>query len=196
MIDPNEINRPPDVPPPGPRKNLDIACGDRKLEGWVGIDIAKIEGVDVQHDLFQFPWPLEDNSFDEARCSHFFEHVPATLRGKFMSELWRVLKPGAGCMFITPRGYERQVMDLSHQWPPIVIGSYLYFDREWLKANLLTHYIDLYDIKCNFEIRPIEVSVSEEFQSKAIEHRMFAVQHYVNAPVDLVVLAVKRESLE
>jgi len=196
LIDQNDVNRAPDVPPPGPKKNLDIACGDRKLEGWVGIDIANVPGVDIQHDLFQFPWPVEDSSIDEARVCHFFEHVPAKLRGQFMSEVWRILKPGAGCMFITPRGYERQVMDPTHEWPPIVIGSYFYFDMNWLKANAITHYRDLFDIRCNFDVRPIECSVTEEFQTKPLEHRMFAVSQYMNAAFDLVVLMVKREALE
>jgi SAM-dependent methyltransferase len=195
MIDPTEINQPPEAGPKPPPKNLDIACGDNKMEGWIGIDIAKTPAVDIQHDLFQFPWPIEDSSIDEARCSHFFEHVPARLRPQFMSELWRILKPGAGCLFITPRGYERQVQDLSHEWPPIVIGSYLYYDRAWLRANKLDHYIELFGINCDFEPRPLEVSVSQEFSAKSLEHRIFAINHYANAPVDLVLLMVKREQL-
>lgn len=191
MIDPNEQNKV--VAEAEPIKRLDIACGDTKPEGWIGIDIAKTPSADVVHDLFQFPWPFEDNSFGEARCSHFFEHVPAKLRPAFMSEIWRILKPGAGCTFITPRGFERQVQDISHEWPPVVIGSYWYYNREWLKLNKLDHYIDLYGYHCNFEIRPLEVSVSPEFQTKSMEHRIFAINHYTNAPVDLVVLMVKKE---
>lgn len=175
MIDLAEINQDPKVEPAVLRR-LDIACGDTKPEGWVGIDIAKTPSIDpekgdIQHNLFEFPWPIEDNSIDEARCSHFFEHVPAKLRPKFMSELWRILKPGAGCLLITPRGYERQVQDISHEWPPVVIGSYFYYARDWLRLNKLDHYIEMYGYNCDFEIRPLECSVTPEFAAKPMEHK-------------------------
>lgn len=55
---------------------LDIGCGASKPEGWTGIDVAKVPGVDIVHDLFQFKWPIPDDSVDEARCIHFVEHIP------------------------------------------------------------------------------------------------------------------------
>lgn len=43
---------------------------------WVNID--KIEGVgaDKVFDIFSYPWPLEDNSYDGALCAHILEHIP------------------------------------------------------------------------------------------------------------------------
>jgi hypothetical protein len=54
---------------------LDIACGQAKKEGFIGVDIARLPGVDIVHDLEQFPWPFDDNSIEEARCSHYVEHT-------------------------------------------------------------------------------------------------------------------------
>lgn len=194
MINGNEIQQ-PDVamdPQAPPLKKLDLACGDAKAEGFIGVDIAQTPAVDVLHDLRQAPWPFEDNSIDEARCSHFFEHLEPTERILFMNELWRVLKPGAGCVFTTPRGLNRQMQDFSHKWPPIVEASYYYFSKEWYKANRLEHYITLHNINCDFEVRPSNVSIEGEFAARSDEHKMFAIRNYTNAAVDLTVVMVKK----
>jgi SAM-dependent methyltransferase len=176
-----------------PLPKLDLACGDNKEEGFVGVDLVKTSSVDVQFDLTTAPWPWHDNSIGEARCSHFFEHLNPQERVLFMNELHRVLRPGAGCLFVTPRGYDRQAQDPGHKWPPVVEASYYYFDKEWLVANKLSHYLDLYGIRCNFEPRPMTVTVTHEFAMKNDEHKLFAIRNYTNAAVDLVVLMVKRE---
>lgn len=193
MINPNEVQHDQVIPVEVPEMvRLDIACGDNKAEGWIGVDIAKTPSVDVQFDLTNSTWPFDDNSVDEARCSHFFEHLDPQQRVTFMNELHRILKPGAGCTFITPRGFERQVQDFTHKWPPVVTGSYFYFSKQWLEDNKLTHYRELHGIKCDFEIRPINISVTPEFALKSEEHKLFAAHQYANVAVDLVVVVVKR----
>lgn len=59
-----------------PAVRLDLACGAQKAEGWLGIDVARAPGVDVVHDLFQFPWPVATGTVAAARCVHFVEHLP------------------------------------------------------------------------------------------------------------------------
>jgi hypothetical protein len=35
---------------------IDLACGERKKdEDYVGVDIAKVKGVDIVHDLTTYP---------------------------------------------------------------------------------------------------------------------------------------------
>jgi hypothetical protein len=130
---------------------LDIACGQSKPDGWVGIDLADCPGVDIRHDLTMFPWPIDSGVVTEARCSHYFEHVPRLDRPRFMSEVWRILAPDSGIVLITPLGLERQFQDFTHEWP-VVPTSFLYFHRPWLRAVKIDHYIKLYGIGCNFEI--------------------------------------------
>src|ERR1700761_8728573 len=85
--------------PEGQPLKLSLACGQRKPEGFMGVDIAPAEGVDFVQDLFQFPWTqFADNSVDEIECSHFVEHIP---HGdgyhdpffQFFDEIHRILKP-------------------------------------------------------------------------------------------------------
>lgn len=72
---------------------LDLACGEIKKEGFVGVDIAPLPGVDIVHDLAKFPWPFQDQSVDEVIVSHYVEHAPDLIA--FMNELYRITKPGA-----------------------------------------------------------------------------------------------------
>jgi len=92
---------------------LDIACGRHKDLGWTGIDIQRLPGVDIVHDLNMHPWPLKAESVDEAKAWHIVEHIPpvaVTEKGtrrpfiEFMDECWRVLKVGAKLDIETPYG--------------------------------------------------------------------------------------------
>ena len=84
---------------------LDIACGHHKNgDDWVGIDMQKIPGVNIVHDINVHPWPIKTGSVDQANAWHIVEHIPpvcVTEQGTrfpfidFMNECWRVLKPGA-----------------------------------------------------------------------------------------------------
>lgn len=196
MIDQREMQVPGQVMAPvNPNTSLpklDLGCGNNKAEGYIGVDICKTDAADVVHDLTKAPWPFEDNSIGEARACHFFEHLTPSERITFMNELHRILRPGAGCLFVTPRGFDRQVQDFTHQWPPVVEATYLYFDPEWMKANRLDHYLTRFGITTNFEVRALNVSLTQEFLGKHDDHKLFAGRHYLNAAVDLTMLVVKR----
>lgn len=71
---------------------LDLGCGFRKKPGAIGIDIARMDGVNVIADVFR-PLPFRDSSADEIFASHIVEHVEDLMA--FMGEVWRVAKPGA-----------------------------------------------------------------------------------------------------
>ena len=47
------------------KKILDLGCGRNKVPGAIGLDLFPVPGVDVVHDLEAFPYPFENNSFDE-----------------------------------------------------------------------------------------------------------------------------------
>lgn len=83
---------------------LDIGCGANKQPNFVGIDIQKLPGVDIVHDLEDTPWPLPDECAITAIASHVLEHINPS-RGIFinvMNEVWRVLKPGGQFAFVVP----------------------------------------------------------------------------------------------
>lgn len=169
---------------------LDIACGQRKQEGYIGIDIAKAKGVDIVHDLLKFPWPIKTDSVEEAFCSHFFEHVPGPLRMPFMDECYRILKAGAKLQIICPYyASSRAVQDPTHTWPPICEATFLYFNREWMKQNLLDHY----PVHCDFDFT-YGYAADPETAAKAEGAQQFWVKHYINSISDIHVTLTKRAS--
>jgi len=83
---------------------LDIGCGGNKQEGFVGMDIRAMKGVDIVQDLEKFPWGLPNDCVTVAIASHVVEHInPAGGTFiRFLNEVWRILKPGAEFMIAAP----------------------------------------------------------------------------------------------
>jgi predicted SAM-dependent methyltransferase len=172
---------------------LNLGCGDKRgPDGFTNVDIVKTSACDVVADLFKFPWPFEDNSVDEVYCIHFFEHVPAKLRPKFMDELYRVMTVGGVASIVTPSyNSERAYQDYTHEWPPIVPNSYQYFNKKWREMEKLTH--GDYEMKCNFDYE-LGSNIGEEWKAKSHEVLTFSVEHYWNVSRDIVANLTKLEN--
>lgn len=136
---------------------LDIGCGKNKQAGFLGIDIYDFTGVDFVADLrlkgkwllSKAPeemhprldqynlttWTFQDNSVDEARASHFLEHLTnlhgAWERVNFFNELYRILKPGAQCQLIFPHwASSRYYGDPTHK-EPFSEWGFFYLNKQW-----------------------------------------------------------------
>lgn len=70
--------------------SIDIGCGPGKVNGFIGVDIRDLPGVDIVHDLNLTPWPIEDESVSLIVASHVIEHMNCVI--SFMSEIYRILK--------------------------------------------------------------------------------------------------------
>lgn len=107
---------------------LDIACGSNKQDGFTGIDVRKLPGVDIVHDLEKFPWPIKKNSVTIAVASHILEHIKPWLSIKFMDEVWRILVPnGTFCAAVPYPGSRGFWQDPTHcnGWNE---ATFTYFD--------------------------------------------------------------------
>lgn len=115
---------------------IDLGCGTRKREGFVGVDVRPFEGVDVVMDAGADRWPWNDSTVDEAHASHVVEHLTPAQRIHFVNELYRVLKPGARATLIAPHWCStRAYGDLTHVWPPVCEMWFFYLNAEWRKVN-------------------------------------------------------------
>lgn len=166
---------------------LDLGCGQNKREGFKGVDIEKVEGVDYVVDLFQFPWPFEDSSVDEIHMSHFVEHVPDLC--KFMNEIYRICKNEAIITSITPYYTSiRAWQDPTHV-RAISEVTYYYFSKEWREVQKLDHY----PVEGDFEVVNISASFNSPWDMKSEEAREFARVHYFNVISDITaILKVKK----
>lgn len=175
---------------------IDFGCGQNCTVGqdgvkYIGVDEVKLDGVDVVHDLTSFPYPFEDGTVDEIVSNHFVEHLTGEEFMAHMDECWRMLKPGGKMRLTHPYCFsERAFQDPTHK-TFIPAARYLYFDKNWRKANKLDHY----PIVSDFEFQ-VYVSYhndkGENWTLKAEPTRNFAMGHYVNVVADLIVHLTKR----
>ena len=94
-------------------KKLNLGCGKDIKEGWVNLDIADLEGVDIVFDLNNLPLPFKDNEFDYILCNDIIEHILDYI--PLMKELHRILKDGAIIEIKVPHyTYSRAYADPTH----------------------------------------------------------------------------------
>ncbi len=137
-------------------KKLNVGCGKNILPGFVNLDKTAGDGVDVVFDLetclqrkpfmmvdvdgmsakesttekFSMQLPFADDTFDRIVCSHTMEHIHNFL--PVMEELWRVAKPNARAVFITPYGG----CDIAFEDPTHVRQ---FFGKSWLYASQVAY---------------------------------------------------------
>lgn len=100
------------APFPQGGKILEVGGGDQAIF-HPNLDMRKINGVDITCDLEE-KWPVEDASYDGVFGKFVIEHIGWRKVPLFVSELYRVLKPGGGAMMVTANTLEqcREVVKL------------------------------------------------------------------------------------
>jgi predicted SAM-dependent methyltransferase len=80
---------------------LNVGCGKKYNPNWVNVDMVA-DGPDVlQRNLIKgIPFP--DNSFEVVYHSQVLEHIPKEAAPFFISECYRVLKPGGVLRIVCP----------------------------------------------------------------------------------------------
>jgi hypothetical protein len=93
---------------------LDIGCGLSKHEGFLGIDIIPLDGVDLVHDLNQFPYPFDNDIASDIWMDNILEHLEKPLL--VMEEIYRMCKDHANITIAVPyfRSYYA-VIDPTHR---------------------------------------------------------------------------------
>ncbi|MGQ3124840.1 MAG: class I SAM-dependent methyltransferase [Variovorax sp.] len=86
-----------DLPSESPVR-LNIGCGAKRLEGYIGVDL--VPEADVQADVRALPFP--DGHADEILAVHVFEHLYRWESPAALAEWMRVLKPGGRLVLELP----------------------------------------------------------------------------------------------
>ncbi|MEK6823649.1 MAG: methyltransferase domain-containing protein [Nanoarchaeota archaeon] len=82
------------------RKKLNIGCGKNIKKEFVNLDSVNLPGVDIVHDLNEYPWPFKKDEFDEIYCSHVLEHLDNII--KPLEEIWRITKKNGLIRILVP----------------------------------------------------------------------------------------------
>ena len=80
---------------------VNIGCGPNALAGWINLDAARGERIDVVWDLRR-GMPFADDSCAAVFGEHVIEHVPRESAEKLLRECLRALKPGGVLRLSTP----------------------------------------------------------------------------------------------
>lgn len=92
-------------------KRLHVTGVDSDWGELTTLDYDASNDPDVVHDLNVFPYPFEDNSFDEVHAYEVLEHTGVQGDWKFFfaqfDELWRILKPGGHLCCTVPWWQDR-----------------------------------------------------------------------------------------
>jgi len=189
---------------------LDIGCGKNKAKSideypFIGIDCIAFDGVDLVADLSQEDWRFKgappdhgekvpcsgywrfkDGVVGEVYSCHFLEHLTGAERVAFFNELYRVMKPGAKALIITPDWSNACAYgDPTHQWPPISSWYALYLNKQWRDQN--APYVGY---TCDFDWVH-GAGMEQWLLTRPEETRMFAMQHYINSSRDLHITLTK-----
>ena len=190
----------------GPPKllKLDFGCGPNPADGFEGVDALPFDGK-VKHVLdVRGPWPWPDCSVEEARASHFLEHL-TNLEGRwervhFFNELYRVLVPAGKATLIFPHWCSnRYYGDPTHKEPFSEMGFY-YLKREWRlgdPAKGLGANAPHTDVQYNPNGYSCDLdavwgySIHPAFQVKSQDTQQFAFAWYKEAIMDIICTITK-----
>lgn len=96
------------APAPSRHLKISLGAGTEPEEGFVNVDIVDMPGINVVHNLMQYPWPFEDGSADYIKAKDIIEHMATHLSDgrssiiAFLEECHRILRPGGTLWIQTP----------------------------------------------------------------------------------------------
>ncbi|HIH32432.1 TPA: methyltransferase domain-containing protein [Candidatus Woesearchaeota archaeon] len=125
---------------------LNIGCGHQKLKGWVNLDINAEEGIDAVHDLDKYPYPFNDESFEEIRAYSIIEHLKDPV--KTVEELHRILKPGGTLDIIVPHYTSAIAWGNPTHLRPYSYDTFFFFVKNSEKEKYTT--VEFSSIKVDF----------------------------------------------
>ncbi len=106
---------------------LDIGCGNLKKEGYTGVDILKLPGVDIACDIQKGLPMVVSNSVDEIHCSMILEHINDLTT--VMREFHRVLKPSGELIIIVPHCFSEMAFRDPTHCRYFTCRTFKYFDK-------------------------------------------------------------------
>jgi predicted SAM-dependent methyltransferase len=83
------------------RTYVNIACGDSYVDGWHNLDYVPHSSSVTKANLLE-RLPFKDNEVDVVYSSHFLEHIPRGQLVPFLTECFRITKPGGKLRFVLP----------------------------------------------------------------------------------------------
>ena len=115
-------------------KILDLGCGQNKVPGAIGLDNIQLPGVDIVHDLMNFPYPIKSVSMDKIYLRHVIEHFEIETINSILNDSYRILKSNGLLVITVPHAFSISAyIDPTHK-SFFTFGSGQFWDRKSTKA--------------------------------------------------------------
>jgi hypothetical protein len=83
------------------KMKLNVGSGKDYREGWINLDFYNdVNKMDVKHDLENYPYPFQENYFDEIELKMILEHMSNPI--KCLHEIIRIAKNECKVTIIVP----------------------------------------------------------------------------------------------
>lgn len=173
-----------------PTLKLDLGCGNKKLEGFIGVDIRNLPGVDLVCDLTKTTWnKWKNNSIEEVNCSYFLETLTSEERCNTVNEIYRILKPeGKLTIKVTHWSTGKAYGNPTYKFPPISENWFSFLSKKYRdEVDPTTNEL----LTCNFETT-WGYGVHEMLTTRNPEFQQFAINFYRETAQDIIATAIKK----
>jgi SAM-dependent methyltransferase len=113
---------------------LNIGCGNKKIDGYIGVDKFQCDAADYICDIENDRLPFEDSSVNGIILDNVIEHFYDI--SKVINELVRVSEKGTVIKIITPH-----FSSLSSWIDPTHIHHLSYFSFDHFEKDSVAHYV-------------------------------------------------------
>jgi hypothetical protein len=150
---------------------LNMGCGVNKLEGYLNVDKYQECSPDLQIDLEQFPWAIEDDQATEVMFNHSLEHMgqQSEVFLGIMKELYRICQNNCLVMINVPHPrHDNYLDDPTHVRPstPQLLSLFSKSNNlYWQKHNVFNTPLAMY-LNVDFEIMQAIPVLDAYYQEK------------------------------
>jgi hypothetical protein len=150
---------------------LNLGCGDKKIEGWVNVDLFPACNPDMVVNLEHFPYPWKDNSIDEILLQHVLEHLGqlTDVYLKIIQELYRICKNGTIVHIQVPHPRHDDFLGDPTHVRPITKENLSLFDKslnqQWIEKKWANTPLGIY-LGVDFRIQKVEYIVEHKYLKK------------------------------
>ena len=126
-------------------KILDLGCGNNKVPNAIGLDNVLLPEVDIVHDLMDFPYPFEKDSFDKIYLRHVIEHFNVNKINFILNECSRIIKRDGLLIILVPH-----VFSISAFTDPTHKSFFTFESGKFWGVNNPKSYYD--ELNCNWNL--------------------------------------------
>ncbi len=111
---------------------LNLGCGNKQIEGFIGVDRFFCKGVDIIADIENLPF--KESIIDEVLLDNVIEHILDI--SKAMQEIYRITKNNSLVKIRTPH-----FTSLSSWRDPTHVHHFSYFSIDYFIKESTSHYM-------------------------------------------------------